>query len=72
MVTGGDGSGGGGSSRYDISGPITPGGLSRIVLRLDSAGTLTLRARIPSCGAPGIGRSCNEIILSPAAVIKAR
>jgi len=70
-LLGGDGSGGG-STRYDISGPITPGGLSRIVLRMNSIGTLTLRARIPLCGTPGIGRSCSEIILSPAAVIKAR
>ena len=45
-------------SRYDVSGPIAPGGLSRIVLRIDSAGTLTLRARIPACGTPGLGRSC--------------
>jgi hypothetical protein len=58
------------NTRYDISGPIASSGRSRVVLRIDSAGTITLRARVPACGMPGVGRSSPEIILDPAAVVK--
>jgi hypothetical protein len=72
-LLGGEGRGAGAptGTRYDISGPIGQNSPSRIVLRIDSAGTITLRARIPACGAPGVGRSSPEIILDPAAVIHA-
>jgi hypothetical protein len=57
-------------TRYDVSGPIHQNSPSRIVLRIDSPGAIYLKARIPQCGMPGVGRSSPEIVLDPAAVIQ--
>jgi hypothetical protein len=66
---GGDGAQPWTGNRYDLSGPIAQNGRASIVLRIDSAGTVVLQARIPQDGDPGgFGRTCPEII-SPAATI---
>jgi hypothetical protein len=72
-VLGGDGgdTGANPASRYDTSGPIASGGRSSVVIRVKTAGTVYLNARLPECGSGGNGRYCAEILLTPAAIIVA-
>jgi hypothetical protein len=60
---GGDGSNTG--HRYDFSSPSVSTSASTIILRPTSSGTIILNVRLPPCGAPGLGRNLNEVILSP-------
>ncbi len=50
------GEGGAGEGRYDVSGAIASGGRSSVVLRIESAGTIFVDARLPGCGSGGKGR----------------
>jgi hypothetical protein len=55
------------TGRYDVSGPSAPvdGGFSTMHLKITGPGTIQINARIPSCGASGIGRWLDEVVLSP-------
>ncbi len=64
-ILGGDGNGSEGG-RYDVSGPIADGGRSRIVIRVDTAGTIRIRAHLPECGSGGVGRYAGAIEVYPA------
>ena len=50
-LLGGDGSDSGG--RYDYSGPFDPFTPARIVIRIDSPGTIEIDAQVPACGTLG-------------------
>jgi len=63
ILFGGEGSDSPGN-RYDLSGPIEDQGRTHIVLRIVSAGTLYLNARIPECGMESSGRYCPELNLA--------
>ena len=64
---GGDGAQSSTNKRYDLSGPIASSGRANIVLRIDSAGTIVIQARIPQDGDPGgKGRTTNEVTSSSA------
>lgn len=69
-MLGGDGDSVSGE-RYDVSGLRALGAQSRIVLRIDQAGSIVINAGLPQCGggAGGAGRSCASISLAPAATI---
>ena len=57
-----------GTGRYDVSGASAPvdGGFASIALAITGPGDITVNARIPACGINGIGRWCDEVVLSPA------
>jgi hypothetical protein len=61
------------AGRYDVSGPSAPvdGGFATMHLKIASPGPIQINARIPSCGAPGIGRWLDEVVLSPSFSIMA-
>jgi hypothetical protein len=56
------------TGRYDVSGPSAQvdGGFSTMHLKITAPGPITVNATIPSCGTNGIGRWCDEVVLSPA------
>jgi hypothetical protein len=60
-IFGGDGEQSG--LRYDYSGPNLTTSASTIILRPNTPGSLIIQARIPSCGAPGLGRNAPTINL---------
>jgi len=69
-ILGGEGADSG--QRYDLSGTALsgPGGLSTVVVRPDSVGTVKISARIPQCGdIMNYGRSSPEILLNNFATI---
>jgi hypothetical protein len=60
-----------GTGRYDVSSESAPvnGGFSTISLQVIDGGTIQINARIPACGVNGVGRWCDEVVLSPAFTI---
>jgi hypothetical protein len=68
-LLGGEGTGGG-ATRYDTTGSIA-GGQARVVIRVDTAGTIIINARVPGCGAEvNVGRYCGTILLNNALTIE--
>ncbi len=64
------GEGPSGTGRYDVSGAMDSGGLSSIVVRVDSPGTIYINATVPPCGdQSGKGRYCPEVARTPAVTI---
>ena len=61
------------TGRYDVSGPSAQvdGGFASITLAITGAGDITVNARVPACGINGVGRWCDEVVLSPAFTITA-
>jgi hypothetical protein len=60
---GGEGSDAPGA-RYDMSGAVEDQARTHIVIRIDSAGTIYLNARLPECGMESSGRYCPELNLA--------
>jgi len=60
------------SDRYDFSDIPAQSGRARIYLRIESAGTIEIEAKIPSCGTVNEGRYCPEIELTPSIKITAQ
>jgi alpha-tubulin suppressor-like RCC1 family protein len=61
------------AGRYDVSGysAQVDGGFATMHFKITGAGTITVNARVPACGTSGVGRWCNEVVLSPALTITA-
>jgi hypothetical protein len=61
------------AGRYDVSGPSAQvdGGFATMHLKITGPGAIQVNATIPSCGTSGIGRWCDEVVLSPAFTINA-
>jgi hypothetical protein len=56
------------TGRYDVSGPSDPvdGGFATMHLKITGPGPIQVNAAIPACGTNGVGRWCDQVVLSPA------
>ena len=68
-IFGGDGSSG--SGRYDFTMYAADDAPARVVLIIDSAGTIYVNASVPQCGTGTLGKSAPSLSLTPAATITA-
>jgi hypothetical protein len=61
------------AGRYDVSGysAQVDGGFSTMHFKIIDGGTITVNARVPACGTSGVGRWCDEVVLSPPLTITA-